>query len=135
MSLVRFSYGEEPITDLRNKIRHTYDLHQLLKVPAISEFFASPDFEEMLSLVGEDDVASFKNNNQWLTFHPKEAIIFSETEETWRELENTYTNDFGNLVYGALPDSDSVLASLIKIRDRIKNVKWDITIPEKEEKK
>ena len=89
----------------------------------------------MLSLVGEDDVASFKNNNQWLTFHPKEAIIFSETEETWKQLENTYTNDFGNLVYGELPDSNSVLASLIKIRDRIKNVKWDITIPEKEEKK
>ena len=135
MSLVRFSYGEDPITDLRNKIRHTYDLHQLLKVPAISEFFESPAFEEMLLLVGEDDVASFKNNNQWLAFHPKEAKIFRETEETWRELENTYTNDFGNLVYGALPDSDSVLASLIKIRDRIKNVKWDITIPEKEEKK
>lgn len=27
MSLVRFSYGERPIDDLKNKIRHTYDLH------------------------------------------------------------------------------------------------------------
>lgn len=135
MSLVRFSYGEDPITDLRNKIRHTYDLHQLLKVPSISEFFEGPDFEEMLSLVGEDDVASFKNNNQWLAFHPKEAKIFRETEETWRELENTYTNDFGNLVYGDLPDSDAILDSLIRIRERVKNVKWDITIPEKEENK
>ena len=134
MSLVRFSYGEDPITDLRNKIRHTYDLHQLLKVLAISEFFESPAFEEMLLLVGEDDVASFKNNNQWLAFHPKEAKIFRETEETWRELENTYTNDFGNLVYGELPNSDAVLDSLITIRERGKNVKWGITIPEKEEK-
>jgi hypothetical protein len=31
MSLVRFSYGENPIDDLKKKIRHTYDLHQLLK--------------------------------------------------------------------------------------------------------
>jgi Nucleotidyl transferase AbiEii toxin, Type IV TA system len=30
MSLVRFSYTENPIADLRNKIRHCYDLHQLL---------------------------------------------------------------------------------------------------------
>lgn len=135
MSLVRFSYGEDPITDLQNKIRHTYDLHQLLKVPAILEFFESPAFEEMLALVGQDDVASFKNNNQWLAFHPKEAILFRETEETWKQLENTYTNDFGNLVYGTLPNSDAVLGSLIKIRDRVKNVKWDITIPEQEEKK
>lgn len=135
MSLVRFSYGEHPITDLRNKIRHTYDLHQLLQVPAILDFFESSEFEEMLLLVGEDDVASFKNNNQWLEIHPKEAKIFRETEETWKELENTYTNEFGNLVYGALPNCDAVLDSLIKIRERIKNVKWNIIIPEKEEKK
>ena len=44
MSLVRFSYGANPIEDLKNKIRHTYDLHQLLKVPDILAFFESPDF-------------------------------------------------------------------------------------------
>jgi hypothetical protein len=102
MSLVRFSYGEDPITDLQNKIRHTYDLHQLLKVPAILGFFESPAFEEMLSLVGQDDVASFKNNNEWLAYHPKEAKIFSETETTWKELEGVYTNEFVNLVYGTI---------------------------------
>ena len=31
MSLVRFSYGENPMADLKQKIRHTYDLHQLLQ--------------------------------------------------------------------------------------------------------
>ena len=31
MSLVRFSYGENPLDNLKNKIRHTYDIHQLLK--------------------------------------------------------------------------------------------------------
>ncbi|NRT16015.1 hypothetical protein HNP99_002377 [Flavobacterium sp. 28A] len=134
MSLVRFSYGEDPITDLQNKIRHTYDLHQLLKVPAIIEFFESPAFEEMLSLVGQDDVTSFKNNNQWLAYHPKEAILFRETEEVWKQLETTYTNDFANLVYGTLPSSEAILVSLIKIRERIKSVKWNIIIPEKEEK-
>jgi len=31
MNLVRFSYGDDIIYDLRNKIRHTNDIHQLLK--------------------------------------------------------------------------------------------------------
>ncbi len=31
MSLVRFSYGENAIEDLKKKVRHTYDLHQLLQ--------------------------------------------------------------------------------------------------------
>ena len=38
MSLVRFSYSENPIIDLKNKIRHIYDLHQLLKHTKFSTF-------------------------------------------------------------------------------------------------
>ncbi|SHK71617.1 nucleotidyl transferase AbiEii/AbiGii toxin family protein [Epilithonimonas mollis] len=33
MSLVKFSYTENPIQDFKNKIRHPYDLHQLLQQP------------------------------------------------------------------------------------------------------
>ena len=135
MSLVRFSYGENPIIDLQNKIRHTYDLHQLLKVPTILEFFESPAFDEMLLLVGQDDIEGFKNNNQWLAFHPKEAIIFKEPEATWSNLENTYTNEFSNLVYGALPPSNEILLSILKISERLKNVKWNIELPIKGETK
>lgn len=39
MSLVRFSYTDTPIIDLKNKIRHVYDLHLLLAQQDISAFF------------------------------------------------------------------------------------------------
>lgn len=135
MSLVRFSYTEDPITDLQNKIRHTYDLHQLLKAPAILAFFESPAFEEMLLLVGQDDISSFKNSNKWLENHPKKAIIFSQTNPTWKKLEEVYTNEFLNLVYGVKPTSEEILKSLIKISERLQHIKWNIEIPEKGEKK
>lgn len=135
MSLVRFSYGSNPIEDLRNKIRHTYDLHQLLKDSEIQKFFESPEFEEMLLLVGQDDVSSFKNNNRWLVNHPKEAIIFSQTNLTWEKLEEVYTNEFLNLVYGAKPTSEEILKSLIKISERLQHIKWNIEIPKKGETK
>ena len=38
MSLVRFSYTEDPISDLKKKIRHAYDLHQLLSDKKLLEF-------------------------------------------------------------------------------------------------
>ncbi len=41
MSLVRFSYGENPSDDLKKKVRHTYDLHQLLQQKEFSDFFDS----------------------------------------------------------------------------------------------
>ena len=48
MSLVRFSYGENPLDDLKKKIRHTYDLHQLLKQEEFINFFHSKNFDDML---------------------------------------------------------------------------------------
>lgn len=45
MSLVRFSYTEEPIRDLQAKIRHTYNLYQLLKDKGLSDFFNSLAFD------------------------------------------------------------------------------------------
>ena len=80
MSLVRFSYGENPIDDLKKKIRHTYDLHQLLKQDEFLKFFQSTAFDEMLLKVANDDVASFRNNNKWLNYHPNEALIFKDLE-------------------------------------------------------
>lgn len=124
MSIVRFSYGEYPLDDLKKKIRHTYDIHQLLQVPEIKEFFESADFEQMLHLVAKDDTKSFKSNNEWLAQHPKDALIFSQTEEIWKELENTYINEFGNLVHGILPAGTDVLDSLKLVSERLKKVNW-----------
>lgn len=126
MSLVRFSYGEDSLDDLKKKIRHTYDIHQLLKVPEIREFFNSPDFDQMLVLVAQDDIESFKSNNEWLANHPKEAQLFKDTEKVWSELESTYSNDFGNLVHGKLPVGSDVLESLQLVSERLKDITWSI---------
>jgi hypothetical protein len=86
MSLVRFSYGENPMDELKKKIRHTYDLHQLLKQDEFLTFFQSTAFDEMFLKVANNDVASFKNNNQWLAYHPNEALIFKDMKNVWSEL-------------------------------------------------
>jgi hypothetical protein len=132
MSLVRFSYGENAIADLKKKVRHTYDLHQLLQQKEFSVFFDSPVFTAMLLKVANDDVASYKNSNDWLIHHPNEAIIFKNLEQVWKELKLSYTGDFKNLVYGALPDEAAVLNTLKRIKERLTSIKWTIEIDNKE---
>jgi hypothetical protein len=126
MSLVRFSYGENAIVDLRNKIRHTYDIHQLLKEDRINVFFNSSEFDEMLVLVGEDDVFSFKSGNKWLEKHPKDALFFSETKETWSQLKDVYSNEFTHLVYGELPDENDVLETMLLVSNRLQKINWTV---------
>jgi len=128
MSLVRFSYGENPIDDLKKKIRHTYDLHQLLKQDEFLKFFQSTDFDELLLKVANDDVASFRNNNKWLNYHPNEALIFSDLENVWNVLKKIYSGDFKNLVYGVLPKEEAILETLNMIQERLKTISWTIKI-------
>lgn len=131
MSLVRFSYGENPIDDLRKKIRHAYDLHQLLQDEKLKAFFESGSFDKMLLKVGTDDVESFKNNNKWLENHPKDAMIYTDLENIWPQLSNTYNGDFKMLVFGAgFPDEVAVLQTLRQIKERLNKVSWNIKVAE-----
>ncbi|ARS37975.1 hypothetical protein CA264_20295 [Pontibacter actiniarum] len=131
MSLVRFSYGEYPLENLKQKIRHTYDLHVLLGQEEFTAFLNSDNFDKMLLKVGQDDVISFRNNNSWLRHHPLEAFIFSELENVWEELKPTFNGSFKNLVYGTLPADTAIFATLIKIRERLSNVVWAIELDDR----
>lgn len=131
MSLVRFSYGGNPVNDLKRKIRHAYDLHQLLQQKEFIDFLNTPAFDDMLLKVAHDDVLSFRNNNQWLIYHPNEALIFKDLDNVWNELRIIYNGDFKNLVYGNLPDEQAVLDTLKKIKERLKSITWTIAINKK----
>ena len=126
MSLVRFSYTEKPLNDLRNKIRHMYDLHQLLQQEDISDFFNSADFDAMLYKVGKDDEISFRNNKDWLYVHPSQAFIFSDLDRIWPELRSTYNGSFKNLVFSELPSDERVLQTLKRIKGRLALIAWHI---------
>ena len=128
MSLVRFSYGERPIEDLRNKIRHTYDLHQLLQQKEFFNFLNSSDFDAMLLKVANDDVKSFRNNNEWLVHHPNQSLMFKDLSNVWSQLEATYNGSFRDLVYGDFPSSDVVLYTLESIRERMSVVSWNVKL-------
>jgi hypothetical protein len=124
MSLVRFSYSENPIGDLRKKIRHTYDLHQLLKQKEFSDFLASKDFESMILKVAQDDILSFRNNNLWLHYHPNNSIFFKDLESIWPQLRTVFNGEFRNLVFGEFPDDKNVYNTLNKIKSRLSKIKW-----------
>jgi hypothetical protein len=126
MSLVRFSQTEQPITDLSNKIRHTYDIHMMLKDSELNSFFNSKEFDVMLLKVANDDVISFKNNNKWLSNHPTTTILFSETENTWNHIKDTYETNFKELVFGEFPSENEIMNTLKIVAERLKTIEWNI---------
>ncbi|MDR2270377.1 MAG: nucleotidyl transferase AbiEii/AbiGii toxin family protein [Sphingobacterium sp.] len=129
MSLVRFSYSEMPIPDLKKKVKHMYDLHQLLRYKEFQDFLRSDRFFEMILSVANRDAKSLRNNNQWLRYHPIESLFFSNLEENWLgHFEQVYNDDFSMLVYDKLPMSAQVLKILLLIKERIRKVEWKTEI-------
>ncbi len=126
MSLVRFSYTENPIIELNNKIRHIYDIHMILGNKEFNTFFKSNEFDKLLLRVANDDIISFKNNNNWLLNHPKTAIIFSDTIDVWSKIKTTYFTTFKELVYGELPHEAAILRTLRILAERLKTIEWEI---------
>jgi predicted nucleotidyltransferase component of viral defense system len=126
MSLMRFSFTDDPITDLNNKIRHVYDIHKLLEKKEINTFFHSPQFDNLLLIVANDDVISFKNNNDWLDNHPATAMIYADIEKTWSQMRNTYNTTFKELVYSELPIDEKMTDTLKTVHNRIISVNWKI---------
>jgi hypothetical protein len=124
MSLVRFSHSQQPIVDLRNKIRHIYDIHMLLRDAIINDFFSSMEFDLMLVNIANDDIQSFKSNNSWLSIHPSEALVFSEIENTWRQIKDTYNTRFKQLLFGDLPSEKEIEITLNLVGQRLSRIDW-----------
>lgn len=126
ISLVRFSYSENPLDDLSQKVRHTYDLHQLLQLEIIENFVNSIEFDNMLLQVGIDDDKAIPNNKNWLYQHPKNALIFSKTSMVWNVLKKVYATSFKELVTGSLPGENAVFETLVFLSNRIQKMEWNI---------
>lgn len=126
ISLVRFSYTENPLDDLSKKVRHTYDLYHLMQLEEIKIFVNSKEFDTMLLQVGIDDDKAIPNDKNWLYKHPKEALIFSKTSLVWNVLKKVYVTSFKELVTGKLPDENAVFETLIFFSERIQGIEWNI---------
>lgn len=126
MSLVRFSRTKELYVDLANKIRHIYDIHALLNDPKTEEFFKGDDFEVMINAVGKDDVMSYRSGTDWLTEHPKTALIYSDPDKTWEQLRGTYNSTFKDLVFGTLPEEADLIMTLKRIHQRLNEFIWEL---------
>jgi len=79
--------------------------------------------------VGNDDVVSYKNNNEWLKKHPAEAIIFSQPEKTWANIKSPFQTTFRELVIGKLPEEKELIETLKTVFSRLQKVKWTLQFP------
>ncbi len=118
-----FSCGDAPVESLKNKVRHIYDLYQLLEREEYDLFFDSAEFEVLLKKIARSDLETL-NHSDWIYSHPADALVFKDAESVWKELEPVYSGLFHDLVYGVLPPQEQLMKVLCRIRDRMRSFDW-----------
>jgi hypothetical protein len=113
LGIIKDSYSTDPISRLKNRIRHIYDVCMILKLPDHREFVASLEFKKLCQFCIVDERTAWgEEKTVYLNKPLYTAPLFSRLKEWWPQIENTYNGVFANLVYGDLPSVDNINETL-----------------------
>ena len=113
--------GDEVYSQLKEKIRHLYDIYHLMQEDEIKVFLNSDDMDIMIENVREDDQRQFNSN--WANVKLHSTKIF-ENINILDELDSYYNSNFKTLVYSeTLPNIEDIkikfeeLSKILKEKD------------------
>ncbi len=108
VSLLRFSFSENPKAELAKKIRHFYDLYYLSNNEECAKYIQSVDFQTDLQELFVHDQQEFDEPNGWQTKTIKESPLLTGFPDIWASLRITYQNELSNLAFAEIPDEKEV---------------------------
>lgn len=120
LGIIKDSYHDDPTSRLSNRIRHFYDICQILQIEEHRAFLGTEEFSMICGLCIRDEQDGRFDNAHYLLKPLREAPIFSNFTIWQTALEATYRGMFSELVYGSLPSIEDIGDSLKTIQDHLK---------------
>lgn len=125
VSLLRFSFSDNPIEGLASKIRHFYDLHLMCQDEECRKYLRNEFPSNLLELI-DHDKAEFDRPTLWKNADLTSSVLLTSFDETWQHLATIYKSELGRLTYGALPAPDEIGSSIRKLMEDVKNIVGDL---------
>lgn len=122
VSLIRFSLGDNAITDLTAKIRHFYDIHYLVKDEDCQTYLNSELFMENFSSLIEHDRAMFAKPDGWHTRSVHDSPLLTEFDAVWDTLKRRYSLELPSLAYSAIPSQNEIAESMKQVIEKVRKI-------------
>ncbi|GHT15461.1 hypothetical protein AGMMS4956_15450 [Bacteroidia bacterium] len=113
VSLIRFSFAENPSKELAKKIRHFYDLYYLAKDEECAKYLQSSKFQNDLSELLIHDQQEFDEPQGWQTKTVKDSPLIIDFPNLWTNLRSTYQNELIPLAYLEIPSENLIEESFM----------------------
>jgi predicted nucleotidyltransferase component of viral defense system len=120
VSLIRFSFAENPSRELAKKIRHFYDLYYLAKDEECVKYLHSSEFQKDLSELLIHDQQEFDEPQGWQTKTVKDSPLATDFPNLWTNLRSIYQNELTPLAYSEIPNEKLIEESLME------TIKWTV---------
>ena len=120
VSLLRFSFDENPKTELSKKIRHFYDLFYLTNNTECTNYIQSTEFHSDLQELFAYDQTEFDIPKGWTNKTIDNSPLLTEFPEFWNSLKTTYKDELLNLAFTEIPDEKQIENTFMKLTEQIK---------------
>ena len=120
VSLIRFSFEENAVESISEKIRHFYDLYFLMNNSECAEFVASDSFKKQFDTILQHDRAMFEEPKGWQSKLIVESPLVNDFEAIWKQLKVKYQTELSALAYRTIPDEETIAKSFEGLIKRIK---------------
>lgn len=107
VSLLRFSFMDNPTEGLGSKIRHFYDIYFLLNDMECAEYVKSNFIKDLKELIKHDKEA-FRIPKKWHNSSINEVPLLNSFDELWNELSGLYEKELKALAYSEIPTSNKI---------------------------
>jgi len=119
VSLIRFSFSENPSRELANKIRHFYDLYYLANDSECATYIQSEDFQKDLVELLIRDQQEFDQPKEWQTKTVNDSPLVKNFPALWVNLRSIYQNELTPLAFSEIPNEKEIEITFGKIMNRI----------------
>jgi len=108
VSLIRFSFAENAVASISQKIRHFYDLYFLMNDKACAEFIKSGEFKKRFNEILNHDRELFDEPAGWQKKQLSDSPLVNDFEAIWPQIRNKYKTELSALAFSPIPDELNV---------------------------
>jgi predicted nucleotidyltransferase component of viral defense system len=119
VSLIRFSFTENTVESISEKIRHFYDLYYLMKSPECIEFVASDSLKKQFDTILGHDREMFEEPKDWQNKSISESPLVTNFSTLWKQIKEKYQTELSALAYRPIPDEKDVAKCFEELIKRI----------------
>lgn len=113
VSLIRFSFSENPTLVIASKIRHFYDLYFLANNAECAEYIQSVECKTDFAELYAHDKQTFDTPTNWQNKTIEQSPLITDFASMWNKLRETYRNELSQLAFTQIPDEKDVAQAFI----------------------